>query len=193
MKIYKHCLIYASILLKIIVCNLKYHTAFVINNSIYFFYQSNGIVKFRKHQTAAQTEGASPAEEAESIVGTVILLLLLVIIVMGGIFIYQRKFSQKKFNVSMHFQNPRATMDQAKVKICQIPEVVRRTARINEIFITKNGSTKEVRQRSVNLSQINHYNTNILFLFCFFRIQYQRKKKCNLEIQIIMPMIKKDD
>lgn len=69
----------------------------------------------------------------------------------------------------MHFQNPRSTIDAAKVKICQLPEMVCRTARGNEIFApSKKGPAKEVSTFEIYENPANNY----LFRLNFLRIQY---------------------
>lgn len=128
-----------------IVCLFYLHLLFFYND----FFQQNELniaPKFRLHQPeASNLNTVATSDSFEGVAGTVALLFLLVVIVMGSIFAYKRKLYQKKFNVSMHFQNPRSTYDAAKVKICQIPEMVSRTARLNEIFVSKNTTGKGVR------------------------------------------------
>lgn len=78
------------------------------------------------------------------ILGTLSVLLVIVVIVMGGFFIYKRKFTDRDINVSMHFQNPKTAFDAAKLRICKMPEIVRGSSRLNEIFVNGRQDTSKV-------------------------------------------------
>lgn len=84
--------------------------------------------------------------------GTILLLFALTTIVMGGIFLWKNRTS-KSFNIGIHFHNPRETFDAAKVKLTQLPQYVRRNARINEFFPPKNVPTTQNTQVEMNLLQ----------------------------------------
>lgn len=90
------------------------------------------------------------------IIGTISVLLVIVVLVMGGIFIYKRKCPQTDCNISMHFQNPKTAFDAAKLRICQMPEMVRGSSRLNEIFVNGRQDTTKV---PVSQLQINHFAT----------------------------------
>lgn len=43
---------------------------------------------------------------------------------MGGLFIYKRFYAKGNMNISMHFENPRSTMEAARVKMCKLNEIM---------------------------------------------------------------------
>lgn len=63
---------------------------------------------------------------------------------MGGFFIYKRKFANNDVNISMHFQNPKTVYDAAKLRISRMPEMVRNSSRLNEIFVNGRLDTSKV-------------------------------------------------
>lgn len=112
--------------------------------SFFFVSQSNEVGAAPSFQNSPETNDSEVKGSFNGIVGTISVLLGIVVIVMGGFFIYKRKLADRDINVSMHFQNPKTAFDAAKLRICQMPEMVRGSSRLNEIFVNGRHDTSKV-------------------------------------------------
>lgn len=66
----------------------------------------------REHDAQSASGGT-----LKTVFGTLAIIILLIVIVMGGLFVYKRFYTKPDFSIRMHFENPRNTLEAARVKI----------------------------------------------------------------------------
>lgn len=75
-------------------------------------------------QKQANESTDSSGSTTGMIIGTISLILLLVGVAAGGLFIYKRHYMNKDTNIRIFFENPRNTLDKARVKMSQLNEII---------------------------------------------------------------------
>lgn len=93
-----------------------------------------GAVEPTFHSHTADDSVAKSGSTVKMVIGTISLIVGLVLLVMGGIFVYKRYQMKKNLNIRIHFENPRAAFDAARVKVSQL----------NEIFINRQNNVTEL-------------------------------------------------
>lgn len=92
-----------------------------------------------------------------SLIATVFTILGILIgsaiLAMGVLMAYQKYFGfNKKFDISMHFENPSSSLDNAQVEMCRQPEVAA-TNYYNQIYVNNQVGVLDVmmsRERKIN-------------------------------------------